>query len=1493
MVKLSTFLIMLMFVFGQLSAQQQLPQTTSNLRFVPNKGQWAEIMDYSARTSAGDIELRKDRFHFVFINNDLYSDHHADEPRTISGHAFEIHFLNTNPNVSYTQSNPDSHNINYFLGNDPAHWVSGLKQYQQVTYHELWEGIDMEVLGVGENMKFNFIVKPGANPDKIKYEYIGVDDIALKNGSIQVHTSAVDVMEPKPYTYQQFENQQIEVKSKYIFNEGVISFELPKGYDTSKDLVIDPTLVFSSYTGSTADNWGHTATYDTAGNLYGGGRVFEYRSAYSPGSGTGLYSLVGAFDGSFNGGDEDIAISKFSATGSTLLYSTYLGGNADDKPHSLVVNANNELYVMGSSNSTNYPTSSGAYDATSNGGNDIVLTRFNTSGSALLGSTYVGGSSDDGYYPSSLAYNYEDEVRGEIVLDASSTVYVASYTRSSNFPVTSGVFQGSRNGSQDGVLFKMNRNLSSMIASTYIGGSGEDAAYSLELDNAGNIYATGGTNSSNFPTSSGSYRASAFGGEDGWIVKMNNSLSSRIAGTYIGTSAYDQSYLIELDKTDNICVYGQSLGAYPVSSGVYATSGARQFIHCLNNNLTSTVFSTVFGSPSSSTINISPTAFLLDRCDNIYCAGWGGNVNAGAAGGNTYGMPITSDAYKSSTDGSDFYFIVLQPRAIGLLYATYFGASGTSLSGEHVDGGTSRFDPEGIIYEAVCAGCGASSLFPTTPGAWSNTNNSANCNLGVIKFAFDLAGTNVDVNAVPRTTGCVPLTVNFTSIRTHVTSVHWDFGDGSTSTVFNPTHTYTDTGRFVVQLIGYDPASCNGSDTAYIDVWVRDDSITANFADEVLIDCYNRTFSAKADNFPTTTYLWNMGDGTTYTTDSVFHTYASPGTYTVSLQVNDPNSCNGTSSFSMPITIKPLVYLNVASTDTSGCAPLRVVFNNSSASTGDFLWDFGDGTFSSAKSPTHIYTEAGNFPVTLYMNDPSTCNVTDTFKTNVVVFDDTIKPISSITRTFYGCDSVGVRVIGFNPEADSIRWYFGDGTSSNNFDNYHIYRDSGYYTIVYVVYDASQICEPVDSVVDYVSLNPLDATFDVSDTVGCTPLAVNFKNLSGFPDVEAYWYFGDGDSAYGTRLTHTYEDVGIYTVTHIAIDSNVCNFADTAYISIRTKNDSTQAYFSENILSQCDSNLTIQFTNTSIDAVQYEWYFGDRTKSTEENPLHTWTLPGTYQVMMVAIDSSKCHPRDTAIKYFTLKPNAVAHFEIIPLSCTGEEIFTHNLSDTNSVFTWSFGNEGVSYIAYDTFYTYLTAGTYTITLIIEDTTTCDVYDTAYQQIEVLPEPIALFSVEKDTFYYLDEIDFTNLSEHYTDLLWNFGDGDTSTVIHPSHVYEGIHDFTPCITVWIAQTASCIDTFCLNIFIDYDPIIGVPNAFSPNGDGLNDRVKVEGLGITELQFRIFNRWGEQVYFGTDKNEGWDGYYKGHLQEMDVYVYSVEAKFLDGTFKKLSGNITLVQ
>ncbi|MEN8957964.1 MAG: PKD domain-containing protein, partial [Flavobacteriales bacterium] len=838
--------------FGQHDEHHENP----HYFFKENKGQWLDQVEFKADLIDGAMFLEKKGITYHFQDKSHIRESHGSrepkpQPKSIKGHVVKAVFKNANINPEISRKRESPHHENYFIGNDQSKWASGVKIYNEITYSSLYNGIDFKIYESQGNMKYDFIVEPGGNHKDIKIEYKGADDLYIENGVLYVKTSLTDIVENKPYAYQIIEGKKVEVACNFKLRNNVLRFTLPDGYNKSFTLIIDPVLVFSSYSGSSADNFGFTATYDSLGQTYGAGIVF----------GTGYPTTLGAYDRSYQRGPTslptvDIGISKFSANGSSLIYSTYLGGSEGEAPHSLVTNQAGELYVFGTTGSNNFPRTTGCYDNSFGGGSninpngsgvsygsgcDIFVTKFNVAGSALLGSTFVGGTGNDGInVASGMNFNYGDEFRGEIIVDNLNNCYVASATNSTNFPVVGGL--GSRGGTSDGIVFKLNANLTSLLWSTYIGGSSDDAAYGIQQDAAGNTFVAGGTRSTNFSAATNTNS----GGIDGFLTKFS---ATNVLQTsrYIGTSAYDQCFFVQVDISDSVYTYGQSLGNMPITAGKYANLGSHQFIQKYNNTLTTLEFSTIFGS-NSSTINISPSAFLVNDCGLIYVSGWGGTVNGS---GSTSGMPVTtgaSAAFQGRTDGSDFYLMVLEKNAVGLNYATFFG--GGTGAAEHVDGGTSRFDKKGNVYQAVCAGCGGNNSFPNTPGAYSTTNGSSNCNLAVFKFNINEIQA---IASIPTVIICYPNAAVFSNASTNGNAYLWDFGDGTTSSDFAPTHFYGAAGNYTAKLLVYDSTGCISPDSSNISIIVFDPASAVTSPDTII--CPNTSVQLNATGG--TNYLWS------------------------------------------------------------------------------------------------------------------------------------------------------------------------------------------------------------------------------------------------------------------------------------------------------------------------------------------------------------------------------------------------------------------------------------------------------------------------------------------------------------------------------------------------------------------------------------------------------------------------------------------------------------
>lgn len=1094
-----------------------------NFEFVENKGQWDSQIKFKGELTNGAFFLQKKGFTVLLHHPaDLIKlrggDHthtpknsktnesgeeskmlpvlHSDsESESLRSHSYKVEFVGANENAQIIPDKELSFYANYFIGNDPSKWASHARVFQALVYKNIYPNIDIRYFSENGRLKYDLIVHPGGDINKIALRYTGVDKLSIRNKELIIKTSVGDVKELYPYSFQ-FDNMKgrKEVECNYqLVGENTVKFSV-KNYSKEATLIIDPILIFSSFTGSTANQFGFTATPAPDGSFYSGGIVFGSGFPTTPGA----YRTV-FIGGSGSQGGVDIGIMKFNATGTQRLYATYLGGTSNDYPHSLFSDPQGNLVVMGRSYSTDYPgTVTGP-----GGGADIVVSKLTVNGNAIIGSLRIGGSGSDGvniqdqlqassHVPNVLIQNYGDDSRSEVILDQSNNIYISAQTQSDNFPALNTGFDKSYGGNQDGVVIKINPNCSSVIWSTYLGGSKDDGAFVIALNPFnGNLYVAGATSSTDFPGPKGSTIQASFSGgvSDGFITILSNDGSTQIKTTYLGTGSTDIIYGIQFDRRGFPYVMGITRGAWVTTPGVgFINPGSKQFVAKLQPDLSAYIYSTVFGNGSAQP-NISPVAFLVDRCENVYISGWGGNGGGDGNPNTPYdvatlgGMPTTPDAIKPITDDRDFYFIVIQKNASGLLYGSFFGQDGAY--GEHVDGGTSRYDQQGIIYQAMCANCSGGASFPTTPGVVGPVNGSSGgCNLAAVKIAFNFAGVAAGpksfFNNAIDSVGCVPFTVTLRDTVRNAKSYEWNFGDGSpdfATTNFQTTHTFTVVGNYRVRLIAIDSNTCNVRDTAFINISVRDDQAFLAFDPVKLPPC--QSLSYRFDNLSTapvtkpfsgTSFTWSFGDGSPRITAGigpVTHNYTSPGTYKVRLILTDTNYCNAPDSIEIDLRISPLVDAQFE-TPPGGCVPYDAHFNNTSLAGQQFFWDFGDGTTSTAVNPNHLYLNVGTYTIRLIAIDSGTCNIIDSTQKTISV---NLKPVADFSHApipaqenkptiFTNLSTGGVR----------YKWLFGDGDSTikTTMDTVlHQYNATGTYQACLVTFNqfncTDTICKPVDA----------------------------------------------------------------------------------------------------------------------------------------------------------------------------------------------------------------------------------------------------------------------------------------------------------------------------------------------------------------------------------------------------------------------------------------------
>lgn len=795
----------------------QVYKGQNDIVFIRNMGQWKEPFNFKSSIPGGKMYLTDEGLVYDFIspkdfkkaNDDYHKGINVDDYK-LNMHAYKVKFLNKSANSTIVPSKKTETKYNYFIGSDQSNWRSDVGGFKQVTEKNIYPGIDLVVKTEKNSIKYDFIVAPGVSTQQIQLGFEGIMPSINEKGQLVFETTVNTVIENAPYVYQQIDGKEVAVAANYIMDKGVVSFEFPEGYNSAYALVIDPDLVFSTFSGSTSSQaYAYSTTYDLAGCLYIGSDAWD----------TGWPVTMGAYQTNFAGGGHDLAINKFNSLGIGLVYSTYLSGTGWEIATSLWAETG-ELYLFGSTNSSDFPITNGAFSAAKSGTWDAFVARLSVDGTQLLGSTYIGGSGSEGFQAVwsggtnfnlyDVSFNMSSQLSpGDIAVDQAGAIWVTTNTNSTDFPTTSNAATLSNAGSWDAVLFSLNGDCTQLLYSSYFGGSGDDIPHSILLaNNQQDIYIGGGTTSLNLPQLGMSHSNIHWGGgTDGFVARFNKASGLFTRLTYMGTTSGDLVAHLQQDAFNKIYVLGRTNGNYPVTAGAYSPNpNGFVFIDMLDTGLVTSSMSTRLGTSSTSYV---PSAFLVDECGNVYVGGFGA----------TSGMPLTSNAYQNTQKG--FWFCTLLRNFSGLEYASYFGES----TSDHAHIGKHRFDPEGIIYHSICCNIGGTPL-TTSPQSFSQFKQTSGQDVLSFKFNFEKVGVasefDPDRVGTPKDSFCAPHTVQFNNSSTSAMNFEWYFGDGGSSTLASPSHTYTIPGNYTVMLVAINDTMCITHDTSYLEVRVYD-----------------------------------------------------------------------------------------------------------------------------------------------------------------------------------------------------------------------------------------------------------------------------------------------------------------------------------------------------------------------------------------------------------------------------------------------------------------------------------------------------------------------------------------------------------------------------------------------------------------------------------------------------------------------------------------------
>ncbi|MGB9177925.1 MAG: SBBP repeat-containing protein, partial [Pyrinomonadaceae bacterium] len=613
---------------ARIAAQESRPTTTPltpaqareaygqiELSFEANRGQTDESVNFLARGAGYTLFLKPTEAVFVMARQ-------SKEAAAV----LRMKLVGSDERAAVESSDELAGKVNYFIGNDPAKWQTETETFGRVRYREVYRGIDVVYYGNQRQLEYDFRIAPGSDARALKLEFEGADKVEVDAaGDLLLTLGESLIRQPKPVLYQESASGRRAVEGGYTVDaNGRVGFSVGE-YDAQNTLVIDPVLTYSTYLGGNDTDEGNDIALDSAGNAYicgvtnstnfptanaiqgtfsppldptlvsrdgfvtklnaagtalvystylGGNKddlcykiaVDASGNAYVAGeTGSANFPTANAIQGTYGGGFKDAFITKINSAGSAFVYSTYLGGTIFDAAQAITIDSTNNVYITGRSTSPDYPVVNPIQGVYSGGpGADAIVTKINAAGTALVYSTYLGGSGGNGF-----------TAGFSIKVDSTGNAYVTGQTRATNFPTANAIQATFGGGFPDGDAFvsKLNTAGSALVYSTYLGGSDNDIGFEIALDSVGSAHVAGVTRSANFPTAN-AFQSTLKGTSDAFVTKFNAAGTAFNYSTYLGGTTDDSGNSIALDSAGNAYVAGGTSSTdFPVVNPTQATSG--------------------------------------------------------------------------------------------------------------------------------------------------------------------------------------------------------------------------------------------------------------------------------------------------------------------------------------------------------------------------------------------------------------------------------------------------------------------------------------------------------------------------------------------------------------------------------------------------------------------------------------------------------------------------------------------------------------------------------------------------------------------------------------------------------------------------------------------------------------------------------------------------------------------------------------------------------
>jgi Beta-propeller repeat len=558
----------------------------------------------------------------------------------------------------------------YFRGRDRSKWVTGIPNFGRVQAAGVYPGIDLVYYGNQSGLEYDFVVSPGANPDAIRMCFDGVTSLRTDRGNLILSTPAGEIIEQKPVIYQTVEGQRQPIAGGFVVRgRRTVSFEI-SSYDRSRTLVIDPVLVYSSFLGGSGDDEGHSVATDASGHLFMTGVTYSTRhgdadvlvrkltldgstilynadlggsgddigngiavdpsgSAYVGGRTTSIdFPISNAFQNG-NAGTNNAFVLRLDPSGSSLIFSTYIGGGSDDRGFGIALDNQGSVYLTGAASSVDFPTSPGAFQTRIRGGLDCFVVKFDSQGNAIF-STLIGGGSDDQAFA--------------IAVDSFGNSYITGQTASDSYPQVNASFQHSRHGDLDAFVTEITADGSGLVYSTFAGGGGADIGQGIAVDPSGYAYVVGNTSSGDFPTTIGAFQNGYAGGKsDIFVLAYTPNGRNLLFSTMLGSHGTDEGNGIALDSLDNVYITGETdSDQYPVTGDAVQLNrfgGFDAVVSILDPTGSQLLYSTFLGGSSDD----FGYGIALDASADIYLTG----------ATSSFDFPIVQGALQSQPGGGN------------------------------------------------------------------------------------------------------------------------------------------------------------------------------------------------------------------------------------------------------------------------------------------------------------------------------------------------------------------------------------------------------------------------------------------------------------------------------------------------------------------------------------------------------------------------------------------------------------------------------------------------------------------------------------------------------------------------------------------------------------------------------------------------------------------------------------------------------------------------